>query len=140
MSSEASVADAISAFPSNVSPSDQDQLVLTRGELKRIIANALEGFKTEFDEFREEVNRERALDRKRIKALEVQEPQPSQKDRGKMLCALLVSNNGKMLAKEARKIMRLSKPRFSELLSVMPDQIETKTYHLDKRELVLILK
>jgi len=78
MSSEASVADAISAFPSNVSPSDQDQLVLTRGELNRIIANAMREVRTDIDDLRAEVAEERAFDRRRIRALE--EACPKQKE------------------------------------------------------------
>lgn len=78
MSAEASVADAISAFPSNVSPSDQDQLVLTRGELKRIIAGAMKEVREDIDDLRAEVAEERAFDRRRIRALE---EHPKQKER-----------------------------------------------------------
>jgi len=45
-----------------------------------------------------------AQDRQRIAKLErPPEPQPTQKDRAEVLRALLVANNGKMLAKDARK-------------------------------------
>jgi hypothetical protein len=54
--------------------------------------------------------------RQRIAKLEQSEQQPIQKDRGEILRALLAANGGKMLAKEARQKMRLSKSRFSELL------------------------
>jgi len=67
------------------------------------------------------------------------EPQPAQKDRAEILHALLAANGGKMLAKDARKKMHLSKNRFSELLRVC-DFIGTKPYHLDRRQTVIILK
>ena len=67
------------------------------------------------------------------------EPQPMQKDRAEILRALLVANGGKMLAKEARKKMHLSKERFSNLLLIC-DFIERKQYHLDRRQDVIILK
>ena len=66
-------------------------------------------------------------------------PQPMQKDRAEILRALLVANGGKMLAKDARKKMHLTKNRFSELLRVC-DFIDTKPYHLDRRQTVIILK
>ena len=67
------------------------------------------------------------------------EPQPMQKDRAEILHALLAANGGKMLAKEARKKMHLSKNRFSELLRVC-GFIDTKPYHLDRRQTIIILK
>jgi len=67
------------------------------------------------------------------------EPQPTQKDRAEILHALLAANGGKMLAKEARKKMHLSKNRFSELLRVC-GFIDTKPYHLDRRQTIIILK
>jgi hypothetical protein len=66
-------------------------------------------------------------------------PQPMQKDRADILRALLVANGGKMLAKDARKRMHLSKERFSNLLLIC-DFIERKPYHLDRRQDVIILK
>jgi hypothetical protein len=69
----------------------------------------------------------------------IKEPQPMQRDRAEILHALLVANGGKMLAKAARQKMHLSKNRFSELLSIC-DFIETKPYHLDRRQTVIILK
>lgn len=67
------------------------------------------------------------------------ELQPAQKDRGEVLRALLAANGGKMFAKDARQTMRLTKSRFSELLSVTED-IEVKEFHLDKRKHVLTFK
>ncbi len=68
------------------------------------------------------------------------EPQPLQKDRGEILRALLAANGGKMLAKEARQKMHLIKPRFSELLATMKNDIEVRPYHLKKNQKVLVLK
>jgi hypothetical protein len=67
------------------------------------------------------------------------EPQPMQKDRADILRALLVANGGKMLAKDIRKKMHLSKERFSNLLLIC-DFIERKPYHLDRRQTFIILK
>jgi len=80
-----------------------------------------------------------ALDRQRLTKLEKVEPQPLQKDRGEILRALIVANGGKMLAKDARQKMHLSKQLFSMLINSM-DDIETKPLHSDKRKLVLTLK
>lgn len=77
---------------------------------------------------------------KRIAKLELREPHPLQRDRGEILRVLLAANGGKMLAKEARKKMRLSRSRFSELLSTMEDYIDTKSYHLHQNWKVLTLK
>jgi len=67
------------------------------------------------------------------------EPQLMQKDRGEILRALLAANGGKMLAKDARQKMHLSKNRFSELLKIC-DFIETKPLHSDRRKYIIILK
>jgi len=81
-----------------------------------------------------------ALDRQRLAKLEKVEPQPLQRDRGDILRALIVANGGKMLAKDARQKMHLSRSRFSELLATMGDYIDTKPYYLNKSAKVLILK
>ena len=80
-----------------------------------------------------------ALDRQRLTKLEKVEPQPLQRDRGAILRALIAANGGKMLAKDARQKMHLSKQLFSMLINSM-DDIETKPLHSDKRKLVLTLK
>ena len=67
------------------------------------------------------------------------EPQPMQKDRAEILRALLVANGGKMLAKEAKKKMHIKKNHFAEVLRIC-DFIDTKPYHLDRRQTVIILK
>jgi len=84
--------------------------------------------------------RDIALDRQRITKLEKVEPQPLQKDRADILRALIAANGGKMLAKDARQKMHLSKELFSMLLASMDKEIETKPLHSDRRNLVLIIK
>lgn len=76
---------------------------------------------------------------KRLKEAVRREPQPMQRDRAEILRALLVANGGKMLAKEARKRMHIKKNHFAEVLRVC-DFIDTKPYHLDRRQTVIILK
>ncbi len=69
-----------------------------------------------------------------------------QNDRAEILVALLKANGGKMLLKDARQKMHLSKSRFSELLaSIKTDKeinynIEVKPYHLKKSQKVIVLK
>ncbi|VVB63405.1 Uncharacterised protein [uncultured archaeon] len=62
-----------------------------------------------------------------------------QKDRADILRALLVANGGKMLAKEVRQKMHVKKNHFAELLRFC-DFAESKPYHLDRRQAVIILK
>lgn len=147
MSAEASVADAISAFPSNVSPSDQDQLVLTRGELNRIIANAMKELREEIeilkirqDEDFEHHARDMLDHGQRLKRLEVVELLPAQIDRAEVLRAILARNGGKMLAKDVRKRMRVDKSTFSRLLAKMRNEIEVRPFHTDKRNYLLVLR
>jgi hypothetical protein len=52
---------------------------------------------------------------------------------------LLVANGGKMLAKDARQKIHLSKSRFSELFTVC-NFLEIKPLHSDRRKTVIILK
>jgi uncharacterized membrane protein len=131
-------AEAINSFASeaeqiDVLPSEETIFVLTASQLQGIVSKAVL-------EATEPLYREIAYDRQRIAKLEQREPQPLQKDRGEILRALLAANGGKMLAKEARQKMHLSKTRFSLLLNTLSDYIETKPYHLDNRRLVLFIK
>ena len=87
----------------------------------------------------ERLARDIALDRQRITKLEEPTIQPLQKDRREILKSLLVANGGKMLAKDARKKMRVPKSSFSELLKAC-DFVEKRPYHLDSRQDVLVLK
>ena len=96
--------------------------------------------KRELEAMQEITARERAFDRQRIAKLERVEPQPLQKDRGEILRALIAANGGKMLAKDARKKMHLTKPLFSMLLASMGDDVDIKPLHSDKRKRVLTLK
>ena len=81
-----------------------------------------------------------ALDRQRITKLEKVEPQPLQKDRADILRALIAANGGKMLAKDARQKIHLSKELFSMRIASMGDYLEVKPLHSDKRKKVLALK
>ena len=88
----------------------------------------------------EHLARSIAEDRQRITKLEKVEPQPLQKDRAEILRALIAANGGKMLAKDARQKMHLSKELFSMLIASMGDYLEVKPLHSDKRKKVLALK
>ena len=79
-------------------------------------------------------------DRQRLARLEKSEPQPLQKDRGDILRALIASNGGKMLAKDARAKMHLSRSRFSELLATLKSDVQIKPYHLKRNQNILVLK
>ncbi len=76
---------------------------------------------------------------KQLREAARKEPQPMQKDRAEILRALLVANGGKMLLKDARKRMHIKKNHFAEVLRIC-DFIDTKPYHLDRRQTVIILK
>jgi predicted transcriptional regulator len=118
--------------------------VLTATQLQEIVQNALESkisaLQEEILAFREEIALERATDRRRIAELERGHIQPMQADRGEILRALLAANGGKMLAKEARRMMHMSKQAFSNLLATMKDEIHSRPYHLDRRQIVIALK
>ena len=75
-----------------------------------------------------------------LASLEQSHIQPLQKDRGEILRALIAANGGKMLAKDARQKMHLSRSRFSELLASMDGDIELKPFHLRKNQKVIVLK
>lgn len=124
-------------------PPQEQIFVLTSDQLKAIISqaveNAVQPLHDRIEALEELTARERAFDRQRISALEHSEPHPLQKDRSKVLRALLAANNGKLLLKDARKTMHLRKDLFSQLLKSC-DFIELKPYHLDRRQTVIILK
>lgn len=136
MSSSDYSAEGISNLPSPTA------FVVLPADALAAIVQEVENLRQDLDKLREETAKERAADRRRISALEKVEvePQPAQEDRGKVLRALLAVNGGKMLARDARKTMRLSRSRFSELLTTMRDYIDVKPYHLHKNWDVLILK
>jgi hypothetical protein len=116
----------------NAQPSGEPIFVLTSSQLQELISRAIV-------EATEPLYREIAYDRQRIAKLEQREPQPMQKDRGEILRVLLVANGGKMLAKEARQKMHLSKQAFTNLLAAI-DEIETRPLRTDKRQRLLVLK
>lgn len=87
----------------------------------------------------EHLARSIAEDRQRITKLEEPTIKPLQKDRAEILRALIAANGGKILAKDARKKMRVPKSSFSELLKAC-DFVEKRPYHLDSRQDVLVLK
>jgi len=128
----------------DVLPSEEESIfVLTSSQLQEIISRAIQPLQDRIKTLEEiDVLRadQMAYDRQRIAKLEKVEPQPMQKDRGEILRALIAANGGKMLAKDARVKMHLIKPRFSELLASMKDEIEVKPYHLRKNQKVLVLK
>jgi hypothetical protein len=143
-----------------VPPSKESVFILTSGQLQNLIKEAIQPLQDRIGSLEAtiaiqnekiaslESTQERdttrlcvdiAHDRQRIAKLERIEPQPMQRDRGEILRALLMANGGKMLAKDARQKMHLSKNRFSELLAKC-DFLEVKALHSDKRKLVIILK
>ena len=145
------------AQQADVSPSEPI-FVLTGSQLQEIISRAVQPLQDRIDaleitvasqeetmaalEATQDVLGENDLNQLRLIAdlHKVQEPQPLQKDRGEILRALLAANGGKMLAKEARQKMRMSKPGFSKLLAVMKEDIETKPYSFKRNQKLLILK
>lgn len=123
----------------NVPSSEEPIFVLTGSQLQEIIARATKPIQDRLDALQEEIALERAYDRQRIAKLEQSEPQPLQRDRGEILRALIAANGGKMLAKDARQKMHLSKQSFTNLLSVV-DGVESRPYRTDKRQRLLVLE
>jgi hypothetical protein len=143
-----------------VSPSEEAVFILTTGQLKDLIARTIQPLQDEVSQLSATVARQD----EKIAVLEAtstlqeenqliqlrlisqlreatkKEPQPMQRDRGEILRALLAANSGKMLAKDARQKMHLSKPLFSMLIASMGDYLEIKPMHSDKRKMVLLLK
>ena len=142
-----------------VSPSEQ-LITLTIGQLQDLITRAIQPLQDEVETLKATVTRqdekitalestqETQADNQHIQLRLIhelreaikKEPLPIQKDLGDILRALLAANGGKMLAKDARQKMHLIKPRFSELLATMKDDIEIRPYHLKKNQKVLVLK
>jgi hypothetical protein len=94
---------------------------------------------TSLDKDMERLAMDIAHDRQRLAKLEKKGPQPLQKDRGKILNALIMSSGGNILAKQARQVMHLDKATFSRLLATLSDLIIKKVYSLDRRQRVLLL-
>ena len=145
------------AQQADVSP-EEPIFVLTESQLQDIISRAVLPLQADLQDLKDTI----ALHGEKIAALEAtqdtqaenelnmlrlindlrkdKEPQPLQRDRGEILRALLAANGGKMLAKDARQKMHLIKPRFSELLATMKNEVEVRPYHLNKNQKVLVLK
>jgi uncharacterized membrane protein len=142
------------------SPSEESVFVLTSGQLKDLIKEAIQPLQDEVSQLRATVERQD----EKIASLEARiglqedngliqlrligqlreaakkEVQPMQKDRGEILRALLAAHGGKMLAKDARQKLRMDKGNFSRLLDSLKDHIDTKPLNSDKRKLLLIIK
>jgi hypothetical protein len=157
------VAEAINSFAPTTAQQvhetpEEPIFVLTSSQIKDIIERAIQPLQDEVRDLKGTVanledkvsNLEATQDTQADNELNMlrliadlrkdKEPQPLQKDRGKILRALVAANGGKMLAKEARQKMRMSRSHFSELLATMKSYIEIKPYHLKKSARVLILK
>ena len=146
------------AQQTDVSPSEETVFVLKGSQLQELISRAVQEsalpLKAEFQAHAREIQalkRELGLQTLRIddsfEAIEdidntltkKTKSRPLHKDRAMVLKALLAANRGKMLAKDVRKLMHLPKNTFSELLKTC-DFIESRPYHLDKRQLLLVVK
>ncbi len=143
---------------SNVSQSEDSVFILSSEQLQEIIKGAIEQaiqpLQEKIEALEDEVEALRASQKayyerfsgdildhgQRLKKLEKVDPQPLQKDRGEILRALIAANGGKMLAKDARQKMHLSKELFSMLLATMSDYIEIKPLHSDNRRKLLIIR
>ena len=140
-----------------VPPSEDPIFVLTASQLRQIITDALQPLQDEVMELKATVASQQAemasmkadikLDGHDIRdlydalaSLEQSHIQPLQRDLGEILRALIAANGGKMLAKDARQKMHLSKNRFSELLARMEEHIEKRPYHLDRTQNIIILR
>ena len=147
-----------------VPPSEEPVFILTSGQLQdlvtRAVQDAIQPLQDEVSELKatvashvekiatlestQETHADNQLIQLRLindlREATKKEPQPLQKDRGDILRALLAANGGKMLAKDARQKMHLSKQTFSMLLASMDEHIEIKPLHSDKRKDVLMLK
>ncbi len=141
------VATAINSFASKSTQADASQseepvFILTSSQLQAVIEAATEPLKEQIAILTDRVNllcKYQDRQEERLDSLQ-KKPTASQQDRADILRALLVANGGKMLAKDARKKMHLIKPRFSELLATMKDDIEIRPYHLKKNQKILVLK
>ena len=143
-----------------VQPSEEAVFIFTSGQLQEVINRAIQPLQDEVRDLKATVARqdekiavmeatqETQADNQLIQLRLIsqlreatkKEPQPMQRDRGEILRALLAANSGKMLAKDARQKMHLSKPLFSMLIASMGDYLEIKPMHSDKRKIVLLLK
>ena len=143
-----------------VPQSEDPVFILTSSQLQDLITRALQPLQDEVESLRATVTRqdekiavlestqETQADNQLIQLRLIgqlreatrKEAQPLQKDRGDILRALLAANGGKMLAKDARTKMRLSRSVFSQLIATMKDDIEVKPFNIRKNQKVITLK
>jgi DNA-binding transcriptional regulator YiaG len=111
-------------------------------EYQQLVASVQEisKLRSELDYLQEKFAIDVAEDRQRITALEYQEPEPRNLDRGQVLKSLIITNSGKIARKEARKLMRLSESQFSQHLTASKDFIEISPSRIDHRIKILSLK
>lgn len=157
MSNDNIIVASINAF--SVQPSRDQLVTLTLGQLQDLVKEAIQPLQDRVSALENIV----AHQEEKIASLESTEslqednqliqlrlindlreaaregPQPLQRDRGEILRALLAANGGKMLAKDARQKMRMSKQSFTNLLAAI-DGIETRPLRTDKRQNLLVLK
>jgi uncharacterized membrane protein len=149
---------ASKAEPNGFVPPEEPIFVLTGSQLQNIISRAIQPLQDEVQSLKatvanledkasameatQDTQAENELNMLRLinDLRKDKEPQPLQKDRGEILRALLAANGGKMLAKEARQKMHLSKSLFSQLLATIKNDIEVRPYHLNKNWKVLVLR
>jgi hypothetical protein len=123
-------------------PQSPATVLLPAQDLKAILAE-VRGLRAEFDRFKKTHNDFAVRTTNEIDELFAkfeQEPTPGQKNRADILLALLAAHDGKMLAKEARQKMKVSKTIFSRLLSTMKDKIEIRPLHSNKKYNLLVLR
>ena len=143
------------AQQADVSPAEPI-FVLTGSQLQEIISRAIQPLQDEVSQLKATV----AHQQEDIAALEAtqdiqadnqliqlrlindlrkdQEPGPQTRDRVDILRALLAANNGKLLEKEARQKMHLSRSQFSKLLDHAHDYVVVKPYHLKRNQKILV--
>ena len=68
------------------------------------------------------------------------EPTADQVDKIKILRALLAAHGGKMLMRDARRIMKMDSGNFSRLVAAAPEYVDIKKSKLNKRLTLLMLK
>ena len=68
------------------------------------------------------------------------EPTADQEDKIKILRALLAAHGGKMLMRDARRIMKMDSGNFSRLVAAAPEYVDIKKSKLNKRLTLLMLK
>jgi hypothetical protein len=123
----------------DVPPLEEPIFVLTGSQLQAIIQQAVKPLQDRIAAL-ENWREDQAEIVAQLTRITRKEAQPMQKDRGEILRALLAANDGKMLAKEARQKMRMSRQLFSMLLAIMKEEIEVRPYQLKRNQKLLVLR